>query len=79
MEIHGGTIRGEAHQRVNLLDALNGKYSKVRLVEGEGAVCIDSNVSAFGDGTVLMVWKSKLPKSKGERFHTIQLRKMENI
>jgi TonB family protein len=65
-------------QNVNLLDVLNGKYPKIKLVEGKGAVCVESNISSLGDANALVIWKSKLPAGRGERFHSIQLRKMEN-
>lgn len=65
-------------QHVDLLAALNGKYPKIKLVEGKDAVCAESYISSVGEGDALVIWKSKLPAGKGERFHTIQLRKTEN-
>jgi TonB family protein len=65
-------------QQVNLLDALNGKYPKISLFEGKDAVCVESSVSSLGDGNALVIWKSRLPKGKGERFHTVQLQNIDN-
>jgi len=61
------------NKSVNLLDVLNGKYPKINLVEGNGTVCLQSDIHSFGAGTAFIIWKSKPPKGASERFHTIQL------
>jgi protein TonB len=59
-------------EQVNLLEVLNGKYPRIKLVEGNESLCLNENTHAFNENTAFVIWKSKLPKGKGERFHTIE-------